>query len=257
MLGIDINSDIRYLYASLRFFDKKEHHISRVCPSDVLLLVFEGTLRFSEDGEEYEIGANEYFIQKSGGVQKGEAESDSPKYLYVHFSGDWKDIVEDNVLKKRGIFNYHAMRPLIDALNDAAHGKAPYIEKAEIFYKILLSLHDNTKGSDSTASKIAEFIKLEYANNITLATLCDKFHFTKNHIINIFEKEFSLSPIAYLNQVRLSNAEYMIEVTNEPTETIASRCGYRNYSHFYKQFLRKNGMSPTKWREQHRMGNIY
>lgn len=254
---IDLNSDIKYLTASLRFFDEREHHVSRICPSDVLLLVFDGVLRFSEDGVEYEVGANEYFIQRCGGVQLGNIESDAPKYLYVHFSGSWRDDESGAVLARRGTFNYHAMRPLIDELDDAAHSGAPYIELAQLFYRILSALCDSVSKRDSVAGKIASFIESEYSREITLDTLVDMFHFSKNHIINMFEREFSLSPISFLCLTRLKNAEYQLEVTNEPLESIAESCGYQNYSHFYKQFMKKNGMSPTKWRKEKRLGNIY
>ena len=85
MYGIDLDTSIQYLNASLRFFDIGEHHISRYCNDDILLLVFEGVLRFSEDGKQYEVSAGEYLIQQHGLYQGGERPSDAPKYLYIHF----------------------------------------------------------------------------------------------------------------------------------------------------------------------------
>lgn len=253
---IDLNSDIKYLSSSLRYFDKKERHVSRVCQCDILLLVFDGILRFSEDGVEYEVGANEYFIQKRGGVQLGKIESDSPKYLYVHFLGSWCDENTGAVLPRRGTFSYHTLRPLIEGLNSASHSDAPYIDLAERAYRIFLSLCERTPIKNSLAGKIAAFIEKEYSSEITLDTLVDMFHFSKNHIINLFKEEFSVSPITFLNITRLKNAEYRLEVTNDPLENIAEDCGYQNYSHFYKQFMKKNGISPTKWRQEKRLGNI-
>ena len=87
MRGIDLNKPIVYKHSSLRFFEKNEHHISRVCDDDVLLLVYEGTLRFLENGEEYAVTAGHYHIQQHGSRQAGHLPSDSPKYLYVHFRG--------------------------------------------------------------------------------------------------------------------------------------------------------------------------
>ena len=52
MLGVDLGKPMCCKYASFRFFEEKEHHITRFCTDNVLLLVFAGVLRFSEDGEE-------------------------------------------------------------------------------------------------------------------------------------------------------------------------------------------------------------
>ena len=59
MYGIDLNKEIKYLFSSLRFFASKEHHVDRFCKDDVLLLVYDGVLRFSEDGVMYEIHPGE------------------------------------------------------------------------------------------------------------------------------------------------------------------------------------------------------
>ena len=85
MLGIDLNCPITYFNASLRFFKKEERHITRLCSCDVLLLVFDGIMRFSEDGVPVEVRAGEYYIQRKNLYQTGDAVSDYPKYLYVHF----------------------------------------------------------------------------------------------------------------------------------------------------------------------------
>ena len=41
---------------------------------------------------------------------------------------------------------------------------------------------------------------------------------------------------------------------SEPIENIAYSCGYQNYSHFYRQFVRKNNTSPESFRKQKRIG---
>ena len=51
MLGIDLDGAIDIKTASLRFFEPNERHVNRFCSCDVLVLVYDGVLRFCEDGE--------------------------------------------------------------------------------------------------------------------------------------------------------------------------------------------------------------
>ena len=72
MRGIDLDKPITFLYSSLRFFADNEYHVTRYCSDDVLLMVYEGILRFVEDGVSYELHPGEYHIQKGGSYQEGE-----------------------------------------------------------------------------------------------------------------------------------------------------------------------------------------
>ena len=63
-----------------------------------------------------------------------------------------------------------------------------------------------------------------------------------------------MTPVSYLNYIRLSKAEHLMEVTSDTLENIALQCGFFNYSHFYRLFMRRNGLSPEKWRERRRIG---
>ncbi len=249
--GINLDKDINYLHSSLRFFNKNEYHVSRVCKDDVLLLVYEGVLRFTEDGKKYEIGAGEYHIQRHGSVQTGWKPSDSPKYFYVHFMADWGE--GDSILPKNGVFEYSQLRYIIEEMDALARGNKPYILKTGKFYELLSRLY-RVRAADGIARKVADYLEKEYRKSISLEMLCERFNYSKNHIINTFKNEFDVTPITYLNNVRLKNAEYMIEATSKAIEGIAIVCGYSSYSHFYRQFVRRNGVSPEKWREQRRIG---
>lgn len=251
MRSIDLNSPIKYEHASLRFFNENECHVERFCKSDVLLLVYEGVLRFSEDGVNYEIHPGNYHIQKKDTFQKGDIVSESPKYLYVHFKGEWKDNSDDGI-EYSGEFNYKKLKPLIEKMNDIAHSNASYIEKSAVFYKLLISLKNNEE-KISIASRIGKYISDNINEKITLEMLSEEFHFSKNQIINIIKKEYNMTPFEYLNSIKLSMAENLLEVTSDSNEKIASECGFNNYSHFYRLFYRKNGISPSEWRVKKRI----
>lgn len=247
MEGIDLNSPVEYLYSSLRFFSEKEYHVTRFCEENVLLMVYDGILRFTEDGTAYEIHPGEYHIQKSGSFQSADSPSDAPKYLYVHFNASQTE--NDDALPFEGCFDYSKAKPLMEKLDTLSHSKTTLIEKVSVFYRILTLLRNEEK-SVSLAGKIAEFISDEPPCNLSLELLCNKFHFSKNHIINIFKKEFGTTPVKYIINLKLARAKYLLEVTSDSAESIALSCGFNDYSHFYKLFCRENGISPVAWRKQ-------
>lgn len=70
----------QFLFSHDRAFQPGEKHVTRVCPEDVLLLMFSGVLRFTEDGVPVEVRGGEYYIQKRGLSQQGQVPSDCPVY---------------------------------------------------------------------------------------------------------------------------------------------------------------------------------
>ena len=171
-----MDKPIRYINASLRFFKEGEHHVTRFCEDDVLLLVYSGVLRFSENGEQKEISAGEYYIQRHGMYQ----------YLYIHFLAEnWA--TEGEILPKRGKFEYSALKADMEEMNRLSHGGAPYIAKAGKLYNILTALGAK-RSVPSPADDISAYIAKNRGGEITLSVLCEEFHFSKNHIINIFKK---------------------------------------------------------------------
>lgn len=246
MIGIDLNKNITFLDASMRYFDKDECHVTRTSQCDVLVMVFDGILRFSEDGIEYEVHPGEYHIQKAGTYQEGKIPSLEPKYLYMHFWASWNDGA--GVLPKRGSFNFKNMRTDMEALDRIAKGSFTKLEATVKFLGILSELYLKKK-ENNLANNIEEYIFNNYKSGISLDEMSNEFHFSKNHLINVFRQEFGMTPFEYLGTIRLKEAERLLSVTSRPIESIAYECGFGDYSQFYKSFFRENGMSPRKWRD--------
>ncbi len=250
MLGINLNAPIKYISASFRYFKENEHHTKRVCADNVLLLVFEGVLKFQEDGKEYAIKPGQYHIQKQNSYQVGTVKSETPKYLYVHFLGEENEIT-NGVLSFDGEFDVQKFMPKLEKLDELAHNSATYIEQASVFYQILSDL-SMPEIKVNSAVKIKEFIEKNYNHQINLEDIKTEFSFSKNHIINVFKKEFGLTPVEYLKKVRIKNALRKMEATSDSLEEIAYSCGFNDYPYFYKVFKKEFNISPEKWRKQKR-----
>lgn len=247
MFGIDLNHPINYFNASLRFFKKEEHHIIRLCSCDVLVLVFDGVLRFSEDNVPMEVHAGEYYIQRKNSYHAGDVVSDSPKYLYVHFEAAWGS--NENTLPRRGHFQYDELCDLIKKLDTASHENHTFCEQQYLFLQLLLSLKKSVQ-TPTLAKSIAEFIDKNISSVSSISDVCEKFHYSKNYIERLFKKEFDMSPVQYINNAKIKLAMYLLETTSMPIGQISEECGYFDYPYFYKCFIKKVGISPSNWRKK-------
>lgn len=249
MNGIDLNAPITFRHTSMRCFSPNTKHIDRICKDDVLLLILKGILRFSEDGTAREVSAGQYYIQQKGLPQQGVLVSDCPYYLYIHFSGQWSQ--QEDVLPFCGEFDINRLSEKIDKMDHLIQGNGTMAEKNLVFLDILTTLHR----ANHRSSKIRPFEKYISAHlneSISLEQLSKEFNYSKNHIINLFKTQCSMTPIEYINQLKLQKAKYLLEASSDPTEQIALACGFQNYSHFYRLFLRHTGKSPSQWRKQFR-----
>lgn len=245
MEGINLNKPILYRVASFRYFEENECHCSRYCEENVLVMVFSGVLRFSENGKQIEVKKGEYYIQQKNCYQGGEVPSDSPKYLYAHFDGEWTS--EPFALSRRGNFDYNANYELMQKLDYASHNNGIYCEQQYLFLKLLLSLKDSVK-KQTLAQEISTFIENNLKTVTTLEDICKQFNYSKNYIIRLFNKEFNLSPISFINDLKIKRATYLLETTSLPISEIAESSGYNDYPYFYKRFYAKMGVSPQVWR---------
>ncbi len=244
--GIDLDQPIRFLTASFRFFNQKEYHITRHCTCDVLLLVFDGVLRFTEDGIPCEVRAGEYYIQKSKCFQSADQPSEEPKYLYVHFSGEWTDA--STALGKKGTYPTAKLYPLMEELDRLSHSNSNYIQKSALFFTIL-SILSTSRKSRTLANDIADFIFDHLQTLQGLNEICKRFCYSKNHLIRVFKSEYGMTPIEYLGHARIQRAMYLAEVTSKSFGSICEEVGFHHYSHFYRLFCKKVGMPPEAWRE--------
>ena len=133
-------------------------------------------------------------------------------------------------------------------INTASHQKFLYAEQQYLFHKLLLSLYQKAP-SNTLAEKLSKYVEENIAAITSVSDLCQAFHYSTNYIERLFQREFGVSPIQYINDVKIKKAMYLLETTSKPITAIAEECGYFDYPYFYKRFVQKAGVSPSEWRK--------
>ena len=128
-----------YKYSSFRKFVPNEKHINRVSPEDVLVMVYDGVLRFHENGSLIEVQQGEYYLQRRGLLQEGRIPSSLPQYYYIHLIGDYSP--SDHMLPIRGKFNLQDLMPLFTQLDKLQLFQGSIMEQTQLFYQILSVLN--------------------------------------------------------------------------------------------------------------------
>ncbi len=95
---------------------------------------------------------------------------------------------------------------------------------------------------------ICYYLSENLKDEIDLDFLCQKFGFNKSYLIRKFKKEIGLSPINYLINLRLDNAEKLLKRTDYSVKEISYMCGYQDPTFFSTSFKRKFGVSPLEYR---------
>lgn len=102
---------------------------------------------------------------------------------------------------------------------------------------------------DSFITQTTEYIDTHLQENLSIASICSKFHVSKNYLYEAFHSTFDCTVNEYISMQRLKVATNLLVETEEPVYRIAEMVGIDNYTYFCKLFKKKTGTSPTEYRK--------
>lgn len=98
-------------------------------------------------------------------------------------------------------------------------------------------------------SRILDYITIHYNENIRIEEVAAQVHLSETHFRRIFEEHMNMTPVEYINFVRVQNACEMMKKTDYSMDEVAIRVGYTAVSTFNRNFKKMIGMSPYQWKK--------
>lgn len=78
------------------------------------------------------------------------------------------------------------------------------------------------------------------------------YHFSKPYMCRTFQKYMGCTMTDYLNDIRLQQAAFQLQYTDETIISICNEVGFSSISYFNTIFKRKYGMAPNAFRKRHK-----
>ena len=91
---------------------------------------------------------------------------------------------------------------------------------------------------------------------IRVAELAKKCGLSESRFRCIFKTVTGSSPKEYINELQLHSAEYLLAHTGLSVLEISERSGFSDVSCFFRSFVRKHGVSPSRYRRRFGLGSM-
>ena len=98
---------------------------------------------------------------------------------------------------------------------------------------------------DSMAHRIIRYLNQNIEKPITLEDICQKFYISKSQLCREFRKSTGVTVKSYLTVKRLVKAKQLIDDREYATH-VYPKCGFNDYSSFYRAYVKYYGCAPTK-----------
>lgn len=252
----DVTKDIRI--NCVGSVDKTDFSTNSVRKDFYLMYVIKGGVTIQFENAKYYFSDGEMLILKPG--TKYFYHTDSKigiNYLWMHFTGaKIEEILQNCLIETNKITKCGHSASIIELwkkmcnefiLNDSHFD----VMTSSIFTEIItaFSRRINSTNSKKHLLKSVHFIHENYSKKINVSDLAKIENLSESHYRSVFTKIFGESPVEYITSRRIENAAYMLESSDKNLEEIAFLVGYNDTYYFSKQFKRKMGISPGKYRK--------
>ena len=181
--------------------------------------------------------------------------NESPDYMYLlqravtsheyvyHF-----DLIEYNELRTR-LFS------LLDEIHQDRFGRSVRINLliSDLLIQINRCIYEkqlplSRSETPGIYESIVRFIDMHLEENLSLDRLAGEFYLSKYYIAHLFQETTGLSIHQYITKKRLQLCLGTIRDGASVTEAY-SRCGFGDYSSFYRAFKKEYGLSPAQYQQ--------
>ena len=115
-----------------------------------------------------------------------------------------------------------------------------------------ISTDDRSINHDNDFMKAIALIHKKFNEKITIDRLSQTAHLSRTAFIRKFIDIYKMPPSEYIIQERLRVSKDMLSATATPISDISDKVGFYDSAHFTKIFTSRVGISPGKYRENHK-----
>jgi len=101
-------------------------------------------------------------------------------------------------------------------------------------------------------TRVVELVHARLDEPLRVADLAEAAECSEGQLERRMKKVFGLTATQYLLRVRVERATELLAGTDDPIAVVASLCGFYDQAGFTRQFARRAGVTPARFRAAHR-----
>lgn len=119
----------------------------------------------------------------------------------------------------------------------------------EILHELKNGMEHKEDISNYAIKKAIAYIRMHYAENISLEEIADRLDITPEYLSTLFNREVGINFSGFLRDFRLSHAKRLLKGTDKKVYEIAQEVGYPDSKYFNRVFKENVGVSPREFRQ--------
>ena len=182
---------------------------------------------------------------------------DTPEVFWIHFTGkNCKKLLEEYDIHSchigENILFKTLFQEIILELQLKKYGFEAYI--ASNFIKLLISFNRtllNEKYSAHTNFALDRLIlelNQHYQDFWSIEKMAEYCNLSQDYLSHLFKKEYHITPMKYLSQIRINKAKDFLAYENLPISEVSYLVGYSDPLYFSRTFKKSEQVSPQQYR---------
>lgn len=128
-----------------------------------------------------------------------------------------------------------------------------HVKQQDADSKVINNTVHQKKNRDNMILGLEAYIEKNLHREITLTELADKVGYNKTYFVKRFKILFGISPMQFVNNMRLERAKQMLSSTDKSITEIAESIGFQCIHYFSRNFKHNIGVMPSEYRKKYRL----
>lgn len=124
-----------------------------------------------------------------------------------------------------------------------------------LFLQLLLGLchapeAERADRSAEISQLVINYLRYNSAEDFNMKKMEEELHYHFNYLSRCLKKHTGMTPLQYLQYIRMEKAKELLKTTNYTVQNVAEHVGIGNYNYFIRLFKKREHVTPAGYRQK-------